>query len=95
MQLSSIITLTIAAMLSGPTLACKCTTNGSEDSARTESCCGSLSGTDSAGDCAAGSISESLSDFRSCCGGLSDCDFPKKREDEGETLIVPTTTPAA
>lgn len=95
MQLSSIITLTIAAILSGPTLACKCTTNGSEDSARTESCCGSLSGTYSDGDCAAGSISESLSDFRSCCGGLSDCDFPKKREDEGETLIVPTTTPAA
>ena len=94
MQLSSIITFTIATMLSGTAFACKCTTNGSEDTARTESCCGSLSGTYSDGDCAANSISESLSDFRSCCGGLSDCDFPKKREGEAETLVVPTTAGA-
>ena len=69
--------------------ACKCTA-GADNSAFTEICCGRLNGNFVNGnDCAAGSISESLSDFKRCCGDVggpdwgSDCDCPTCRV-EGE-----------
>ncbi|OJJ34756.1 hypothetical protein ASPWEDRAFT_39837 [Aspergillus wentii DTO 134E9] len=80
----SIASLFVAAIMAAPALACQCT----KDSSKTESCCNSLSGTYKDGDCQASSISEHLSNFRSCCGGYSDCDFPSKREDEDETIVV-------
>ncbi|KAI8631686.1 hypothetical protein F5Y19DRAFT_424566 [Xylariaceae sp. FL1651] len=77
MQLTRFVVAAIAAMLSSSALACKCISNGVEDVARTESCCGELSGVFQDGnDCEASSISEHLSNFRDCCGGQSDCDFP-------------------
>ncbi|THU92372.1 hypothetical protein K435DRAFT_862546 [Dendrothele bispora CBS 962.96] len=60
--------------------ACKCVTNGANQVGATESCCNSLGGDFNTDDCAAGSISEHLSNFRSCCQSsgavTSDCDFP-------------------
>ncbi|KAF8212617.1 hypothetical protein K438DRAFT_1957234 [Mycena galopus ATCC 62051] len=66
--------------------ACKCVINGGSHPEATGPCCSELSGNfdSSDGDCAAGSISEHLSNFRSCCQTwflnnvalTSDCDFP-------------------
>lgn len=87
MQFSSLFTIAVATMLSAPALACKCT-SGSNNEALTKSCCGQLSGTVNGNDCAASSISEHLSNFRSCCGGQSDCDYPSKRDVEGATTTI-------
>ncbi|EJD41982.1 hypothetical protein AURDEDRAFT_68173 [Auricularia subglabra TFB-10046 SS5] len=65
-----------------PAKACKCLDiTGSNNVANTQVCCALLNGSFQGGnDCAANSISEHLSTFRSCCearGSLtSDCDFP-------------------
>lgn len=81
----------MAAMLSAPALACKCT-SGSNKEALTKSCCGKLSGTVKGNDCTASSISEHLSNFRTCCGGKSDCDFPSKRDEEDNEEVAGATT---
>ncbi|EFX01836.1 hypothetical protein CMQ_8302 [Grosmannia clavigera kw1407] len=76
MQITHILSIALAAMLSTPVLACKCQVGGSEDVARTQDCCGRLNGVFRYGnDCEASSISQHLSNFRSCCGGQSDCDY--------------------
>jgi hypothetical protein len=62
--------------------ACKCLDNGGGNNVgNTQNCCSSLGGSFQDGnDCAASSISEHLSNFRSCCqsdgSATSDCDFP-------------------
>ncbi|KAF9065654.1 hypothetical protein BDP27DRAFT_1228647 [Rhodocollybia butyracea] len=72
----------VAIVAAIPAHACKCLdAGGSNNVGNTQSCCGSLGGSFQDGnDCAAGSISEHLSNFRSCCEGdgsvTSDCDFP-------------------
>lgn len=74
-----------AAVLATPALACKCFVNGNQDDGKTQSCCNELNGVFRYGnDCAASSISEHLSNFRSCCGGQSDCDYPKEADEEEE-----------
>ncbi|KAJ7342331.1 hypothetical protein DFH08DRAFT_811425 [Mycena albidolilacea] len=86
MQLSNIFLVAIAALVSTSD-ACKCVINGGSHPEATQPCCSQLSGNYNSGngDCAAGSISEHLSNFRSCCTTFelnnvaltSDCDFPK------------------
>ncbi|KAJ6552634.1 hypothetical protein DFH09DRAFT_925028 [Mycena vulgaris] len=85
MQFSTIFLVAIAALASTSD-ACKCVINGGSQPVATQPCCAQLSGNYNSGngDCAAGSISEHLSNFRACCmtwelnGVLltSDCDFP-------------------
>ncbi|EEQ28201.1 conserved hypothetical protein [Microsporum canis CBS 113480] len=92
MQFANIF-ITAIAMLTTSAVACKCFVNGNQDNARTESCCGQLSGIFNNGDdCAASSISEHLSNFRSCCGGQSDCDYPLvgdvKESDHIKTIVA-------
>lgn len=77
-------TLFVASMALS-SLACKCVQDGANDAA-TSTCCTSLGGRYSGNDCAADTISESLSNFRQCCENqdsalTSDCDFPGKRDD--------------
>ncbi|GFF34946.1 hypothetical protein IFM46972_04405 [Aspergillus udagawae] len=91
MQFSSIATVAIAALLTAPSLACKCYVNGNRDDGRTHSCCDRFRGVFWYGnDCKAGSISEHLSDFRNCCGGSSDCDYPGLALEETEVDYVKT-----
>ncbi|KAL4746938.1 hypothetical protein BDW72DRAFT_197197 [Aspergillus terricola var. indicus] len=96
MHLPTFATLSLLALLSTPSLACKCFVNNRQDNSRTESCCRQLNGVFRDGnDCAANSISERLSQFRSCCGGQSDCDFPRLAEEEKEEeedQVFPVTT---
>ncbi|KAF9071090.1 hypothetical protein BDP27DRAFT_1291818 [Rhodocollybia butyracea] len=72
----------VAVVAAIPAHACKCLgAGGANNVGHTKSCCASLSGSFQGGnDCAADSISEHLSNFRSCCqrdGSVtSDCDFP-------------------
>ncbi|KAF3491805.1 uncharacterized protein GIQ15_01322 [Arthroderma uncinatum] len=92
MQFSNIL-IAAMAMLSTSALACKCYVNGNQDTAKTQSCCGQLGGIFANGnDCAASSISEHLSNFRSCCGGQSDCDYPRvgdaKEADHIKTVVA-------
>ncbi|KAJ7652334.1 hypothetical protein DFH06DRAFT_995101 [Mycena polygramma] len=80
MQFLSILIVAIAALVSS-TEGCKCVANDVSHPEATGPCCSSLSGDFNSGDgdCAADSISEHLSNFRSCCEGsgfTSDCDFP-------------------
>ncbi|KAK7451032.1 hypothetical protein VKT23_012707 [Stygiomarasmius scandens] len=80
MQFSNMFLVVIAALISS-SAACKCVSGGNNQVGATQSCCASLSGDFNTDDCAAGSISEHLSNFRSCCqskgsGFTSDCDFP-------------------
>ncbi|KAJ7238688.1 hypothetical protein C8J57DRAFT_113625 [Mycena rebaudengoi] len=85
MQLSNIFLVAIAAFAS-TSYACKCVINGGSHPEATQPCCSQLGGNYNSGngDCAAGSISEHLSNFRSCCNTwllnnqplTSDCDFP-------------------
>ncbi|KAJ7743891.1 hypothetical protein B0H14DRAFT_3514802 [Mycena olivaceomarginata] len=65
----------------------------------TQPCCAQLNGNYNSanGDCAAGSISEHLSNFRSCCQTwqlnnvrlTSDCDFPKRALEDLEKIDTP------
>ncbi|EJD41978.1 hypothetical protein AURDEDRAFT_68161 [Auricularia subglabra TFB-10046 SS5] len=80
MNFFALALLAIAAVV--PAEACKCiNSGGGNDVGNTETCCAQLNGSFQPGnDCAAGSISEHLSDFRACCqnsgSATSDCDFP-------------------
>jgi uncharacterized membrane protein len=90
MQFSS-ITVAIAALLTAPSLACKCYVDGNRDDQGTEWCCGQFHGVFRFGnDCQAGSISEALSGFRACCGGSSDCDYPGLALEETEVDYIKT-----
>ncbi|KIK53614.1 hypothetical protein GYMLUDRAFT_250202 [Collybiopsis luxurians FD-317 M1] len=105
MQFSSIFFAVIIAALASTSNACKCVINGGSHPEATGPCCSQLNGDfdSSDGDCAAGSISEHLSNFRSCCQTwllnnvplTSDCDFPKALADvekidtpQGEGIAV-------
>ncbi|KAF9066290.1 hypothetical protein BDP27DRAFT_1297472 [Rhodocollybia butyracea] len=72
----------VAVVAAIPAHACKCLDAGGANNVHnTKSCCADLNGSFQDGnDCAADSISERLSNFRSCCqveGSVtSDCDFP-------------------
>ncbi|KAJ7636519.1 hypothetical protein FB45DRAFT_741963 [Roridomyces roridus] len=64
-------------------MGCQCLIGGVVHPEFTQPCCAGLHGdfNPTNGDCAASSISEHLSNFRSCCeskapGLTSDCDFP-------------------
>ncbi|KAJ7743892.1 hypothetical protein B0H14DRAFT_2215318, partial [Mycena olivaceomarginata] len=88
MQFSNIFFMAIVAALASTSEACKCVINGGSQPVATQPCCAQLNGNYNSanGDCAAGSISEHLSNFRSCCQTwqlnnvrlTSDCDFPKR-----------------
>jgi len=78
MQFSSYLILATYAFMAAPTNACKCVTgDGSMDNSATEACCNSIGGAytlyeGDSGDCSAGGISESLSDFSDCCKNVSE-----------------------
>ncbi|KZV92842.1 hypothetical protein EXIGLDRAFT_717812 [Exidia glandulosa HHB12029] len=80
MKFLAIVLLAVAAAF--PAEACKCLdVGGGNNVGNTQNCCASLGGSFQGGnDCAASSISEHLSNFRSCCQSrgsqTSDCDFP-------------------
>ncbi|KAF9066378.1 hypothetical protein BDP27DRAFT_1227569 [Rhodocollybia butyracea] len=72
----------VAVLAAIPAHACKCLDpGGANNVGNTHNCCSKLNGSFQDGnDCAANSISEHLSNFRTCCersGSVtSDCDFP-------------------
>ncbi|KAH9932129.1 uncharacterized protein BXZ73DRAFT_101504 [Epithele typhae] len=82
MKLLNLVVLAAAAAI--PAQACKCIdSNGGQNAVNTQFCCASLDGSFQFGDdCAASSISQHLSNFRSCCrirgSQTSDCNFPSK-----------------
>ena len=88
MQFNTIL-ITLFALLASSD-ACKCVQGGSHPKA-TKACCNKLDGNFVGGnDCAAGSISEHLSEFRTCCKGkgfTSDCDFPLTDEAVKEDAV--------
>ncbi|KAK7048711.1 hypothetical protein R3P38DRAFT_2871046 [Favolaschia claudopus] len=96
MQLSKLFFATIVAFASG-SAACKCVINGGSHPEATGPCCQSLNGNFDGNDCAAGSISEHLSNFRACCHTwllnnvplTSDCDFPGPAVAELEKIDTP------
>ncbi|KAJ7174880.1 hypothetical protein C8R46DRAFT_845052, partial [Mycena filopes] len=85
MHFSTLFLAAFAALVAS-TDACKCVINGGSHPEATGPCCAQLKGNFNSGngDCAAGSISEHLSNFRNCCHTwllnnvplTSDCDFP-------------------
>ncbi|KAK1775034.1 hypothetical protein QBC45DRAFT_423335 [Copromyces sp. CBS 386.78] len=81
MQFSTIL-LSAIAFFAGAE-ACKCfNSNGGFNKGASEACCHQQNGSWRNGnDCAASSISEHLSNFRSCCKNsgaqTSDCDYPR------------------
>ncbi|KAL0467555.1 hypothetical protein QR685DRAFT_481025 [Neurospora intermedia] len=92
MQFSTVL-LSAIAFFAGAE-ACKCLAfGGNYDLGASHSCCDQQHGSWRNGnDCAASSISEHLSNFRTCCKSrgsqTSDCDYPRKRAVAADTDVV-------
>jgi len=76
MKFFNLFTVVVTALLTGPTLACKCKWNGYNVVDTTRSCCGEAAGVFVIDDCAYSTLPQGSGRFNNCCrshGTETDC----------------------